>query len=72
MNDWLSVVICLICEAARSEPIERAMQAVFAQKHVDLEQLKKLLRSHQAGAAGARDRRVPLVHWGSCAPSAPT
>ncbi len=69
LNDWLSVVICLI---ARSEPIERAMQAVFTQKHVDLQQLTKLLRSRQAGAAGARDRHVPLVHWGFCAPFAPT
>lgn len=35
MNERLSVVVCLICEAARSEPIEQAMQAAIAYEYVD-------------------------------------
>ncbi len=53
-----------LAEPAGLRPRLRAVAGV--------EQLTKRLRSRQAGAAGARNPHGPLVHCGSCAPSAPT
>ncbi|MBB5862465.1 hypothetical protein [Xanthomonas sp. 3058] len=47
MNDRLSVVVCLICEAARSEPIERAMQKAIAGERVDLARYRVLMNMYE-------------------------
>ncbi|SON82809.1 hypothetical protein XAP412_430018 [Xanthomonas phaseoli pv. phaseoli] len=63
----------LVRPHASSAFADRQIAAVIACADTQhLEQLTKRLRTRQAGAAGARNRHVALVHSGSCAPSAPT
>ncbi|OOW70104.1 hypothetical protein Xmlh_10695 [Xanthomonas axonopodis pv. melhusii] len=58
MNERLSVVVCLICEAARSEPIEQAMQAAIAHEYVDLERYRVLMNIYDHTLTFKRENRT--------------
>ncbi|OZI86669.1 hypothetical protein CFN58_10070, partial [Pseudomonas avellanae] len=58
MNERLSVVVCLICEAARSEPIEQAMQAAIAYEYVDLERYRVLMNMYDHTLTFKREKRT--------------
>ncbi|MCC8537115.1 hypothetical protein ACDH70_03855 [Xanthomonas axonopodis pv. poinsettiicola] len=47
MNQRLSVVVCLICEAARSKLIEGAMQRAIAGERVELEPYRVLMNMYE-------------------------